>query len=71
MIKLSLANNEIGSFACAINQARGTCWARDRARLTEIPAYGTCYEQLKFLRSLTGNMQKAHSSVYRVRSPSF
>ena len=45
MKKLSLANNEIDSFAGAINRARGTCraracaLARDRARLTEIPAY--------------------------------
>ena len=45
MIKLSLAKNEVESFACAINRARGTCWARayalasDRARLTEIPAF--------------------------------
>ena len=28
MIKLSLANNEIGRFAGAINRARGTCWER-------------------------------------------
>ena len=28
LIKLSLASNEIDSFAGAINQARGTCWAR-------------------------------------------
>ena len=44
MIKLSLANKEVESFAGAINRAHGTCWARacalasDRARLTEIPA---------------------------------
>ena len=43
MIKLSLATNEIESFAGAINRARGTCWARacalvrDRTRLTETP----------------------------------
>ena len=45
MIKLSLATNEIESFAGAINRARGTCWAcagalvRDRARLTETPGF--------------------------------
>ena len=43
IIKLSLANNEIGSFAGVINRARGTCWARACARLTEIPAHISSY----------------------------
>ena len=42
---ISLANNEIDSFAGTINQARGMCWVhacvlvRNHVRLTEIPVY--------------------------------
>ena len=54
MMKLSLASNEIESFAGAINRARGTCWARvcalvrGRARLTETPGTVTFLSRVEF-----------------------